>query len=485
MKKLRFILATFVAVFLAFTGSKALADTYTITIKGDTAGHTYEAYQIFKGNLSGDTLSDIQWGDGVTGFSYKGKSDAAEVASVLTDSNATEFAAEAAKHLKTPSGSGTTSITGLSAGYYLIKDKENSLTGNKAYTSFILKVVGNKEIKPKADIPSVVKKVKDINDSTDSQMSDWQDSADHDFGDHVPFQLTATLPSNYASYKEYYLSFVDTLSAGLKYDKNAKVYVVNGSQEQEVTKKFTIDENGASYKINNLKSITNDDTGQPVSITSSSKIVVRYTATLTTEAKIGSAGNPNTVHLEYSNNPNYTGNGENSPKGETPKDTVIVFTYKTVVNKVDQNKQPLAGAKFKLEKKLVNGSYKEVATVSTTAGSKFEFKGLDDGEYRLTETETPAGYNSIAPITFKVTASHETESDMPKLTDLNGEKVSGEIKFEKDVNAGSLTTDVVNKKGSLLPNTGGIGTTILYLAGSILVVGAGILLVTKKRMETK
>lgn len=74
---------------------------------------------------------------------------------------------------------------------------------------------------------------------------------------------------------------------------------------------------------------------------------------------------------------------------------------------------------------------------------------------------------------------------MPKLTDLNGEKVSGEIKFEKDVNAGSLTTDVVNKKGSLLPNTGGIGTTLLYLAGSILVVGAGILLVTKKRMETK
>lgn len=145
----------------------------------------------------------------------------------------------------------------------------------------------------------------------------------------------------------------------------------------------------------------------------------------------------------------------------------------------------MAGAKFKLEKKLVNGSYKEVATVSTTAGSKFEFKGLDDGEYRLTETETPAGYNSIAPITFKVTASHETESDMPKLTDLNGEKVSGEIKFEKDVNAGSLTTDVVNKKGSLLPNTGGIGTTLLYLAGSILVVGAGILLVTKKRMETK
>lgn len=488
MKKLRFILATFVAVFLAFTGSKALADTYTITINGDTTGHTYEAYQIFKGDLSGDTLSNIQWGNGVTDAGKAALGDAVTKAGTLKNSSDAEaFAKDLAdKHyLQNPIAATGTTITVNEAGYYLVKDKDNTAPKGSAYTSYIMEVVKNVSVNTKSSVPKVEKKVKDINDSTDSKMSDWQDSADHDFGDHVPFQLTATLPSNYASYKEYYLSFVDTLSAGLKYDKNAKVYVVNGSQEQEVTKKFTIDENGASYKINNLKSITSDDAGQPVSITNSSKIVVRYTATLTTEAKIGAEGNPNTVHLEYSNNPNYTGNGENSPKGETPKDTVIVFTYKVVVNKVDQDKKPLAGAKFKLEKKLVNGSYKEVATVSTTAGSKFEFKGLDDGEYRLTETETPAGYNSIAPITFKVTASHETESDMPKLTDLNGEKVSGEIKFEKDVNAGSLTTDVVNKKGSLLPNTGGIGATILYLAGSILVVGAGILLVTKKRMETK
>ncbi|WP_270661663.1 isopeptide-forming domain-containing fimbrial protein [Streptococcus anginosus] len=488
MKKLRFILATFVAVFLAFTGSKALADTYTITINGDTTGHTYEAYQIFKGDLSGDTLSNIQWGNGVTDAGKAALGDAVTKAGTLKNSSDAEaFAKDLAdKHyLQNPIAATGTTITVNEAGYYLVKDKDNTAPKGSAYTSYIMEVVKNVSVNTKSSVPKVEKKVKDINDSTDSKMSDWQDSADHDFGDHVPFQLTATLPSNYASYKEYYLSFVDTLSAGLKYDKNAKVYVVNGSQEQEVTKKFTIDENGASYKINNLKSITSDDAGQPVSITNSSKIVVRYTATLTTKAKIGAEGNPNTAHLEYSNNPNYTGNGENSPKGETPKDTVIVFTYKVVVNKVDQDKKPLAGAKFKLEKKLVNGSYKEVATVSTTAGSKFEFKGLDDGEYRLTETETPAGYNSIAPITFKVTASHETESDMPKLTDLNGEKVSGEIKFEKDVNAGSLTTDVVNKKGSLLPNTGGIGTTILYLAGSILVVGAGILLVTKKRMETK
>lgn len=480
MKKLRFILATFVAVFLAFTGSKALADTYTITINGDTTGHTYEAYQIFKGDLSGDTLSNIQWGNGVTPFNYNSKSTASDIAATLkTDADAKSFAAEAGKHLSTTTSGNYANgeITGLEAGYYLVKDKDNTVPKDGAYTSFIMEVVKNVSVNTKSSVPKVEKKVKDINDSTDSEMSDWQDSADHDINDKVPFKLTATLPSNFDSYKEYYLEFKDTLSAGLTYNKDAKVYLVNNGVKTDVTSSFTIADNGSSYKINNLKSLSG--------VTATTKVVVEYTATLNEHAVIGSAGNPNTVHLEYSNNPNYTGNGENSPKGETPKDTVIVFTYKVVVNKVDQDKKPLAGAKFKLEKKLVNGSYKEVATVSTTAGSKFEFKGLDDGEYRLTETETPAGYNSIAPITFKVTASHETESDMPKLTDLNGEKVSGEIKFEKDVNAGSLTTDVVNKKGSLLPNTGGIGTTLLYLAGSILVVGAGILLVTKKRMETK
>lgn len=480
MKKLRFILATFVAVFLAFTGSKALADTYTITINGDTTGHTYEAYQIFKGDLSGDTLSNIQWGNGVTPFNYNSKSTASDIAATLkTDADAKSFAAEAGKHLSTTTSGNYANgkITGLEAGYYLVKDKDNTVPKDGAYTSFIMEVVKNVSVNTKSSVPKVEKKVKDINDSTDSEMSDWQDLADHDINDKVPFKLTATLPSNFDSYKEYYLEFKDTLSAGLTYNKDAKVYLVNNGVKTDVTSSFTIADNGSSYKINNLKSLSG--------VTATTKVVVEYTATLNEHAVIGSAGNPNTVHLEYSNNPNYTGNGENSPKGETPKDTVIVFTYKVVVNKVDQDKKPLAGAKFKLEKKLVNGSYKEVATVSTTAGSKFEFKGLDDGEYRLTETETPAGYNSIAPITFKVTASHETESDMPKLTDLNGEKVSGEIKFEKDVNAGSLTTDVVNKKGSLLPNTGGIGTTLLYLAGSILVVGAGILLVTKKRMETK
>ena len=116
---------------------------------------------------------------------------------------------------------------------------------------------------------------------------------------------------------------------------------------------------------------------------------------------------------------------------------------------------------------------------------KFIFKGLDDGEYKLTETQTPAGYNTIAPITFTVTAEHASVlTDINKaLESLTGTKKSGEIKLTPVEADGSLTTNIENKAGSTLPETGGMGTTILYVVGAILVIGAGILLVTKKRMN--
>ena len=223
-----------------------------------------------------------------------------------------------------------------------------------------------------------------------------------------------------------------------------------------------------------------------------SKIVVEYTATLNENAVIGSAGNPNTVRLVYSNNPNNSGDGNQTPgtppttppteTGKTPKDTVIVFTYKTVVNKVDQNNKALAGAGFTLYKK-VNGEWKQVKVISASEATSFEFTGLDDGDYKLSETTTPSGYNTIADITFTVEAEHETESDASQLTKLNGVAASGEITFTPDKTAGSLTTAVTNKKGSILPSTGSVGTTLLYLVGAALVVAAGVLLVTKKRME--
>lgn len=112
---------------------------------------------------------------------------------------------------------------------------------------------------------------------------------------------------------------------------------------------------------------------------------------------------------------------------------------------------------------------------------------MDAGQYILTETVTPAGFNTIDPITFTVTATHEivwtTQGRTDVLTDLKGDKVTGEITFTSDKTKGSLTATVINKKGSVLPSTGGIGTTIFYVVGAILMIGAGVILVSRRRVN--
>lgn len=479
MKTIKLILTSLLVTFLTMLSGKAFADTasYTITVEGATAGHTYEAYQIFKGDLFDSTLSNITWGSGVTQFTFNNSTDAATIAEGLKEANAAAFAKEAGKHLTaTIAGTGTHAITVNEAGYYLIKDKNDSQTGkHDAYTSFVLKVVKNTSFKPKSAIPTVLKKVKDRNDKTGLE-TDWQDSADYDKGDKVPFQLTATLPSNYDAFQEYYLEFVDTLSAGLSYNKDAKVYVVNGDSRQDITASFTVSEDGSSFKINNLKAV------QGVTITATSKIVVEYTATLNDQAVIGKKGNPNEVALTYSNDPNALGKGEESPTGETPKDKVIVFTYKTIINKVDQDQKALKGAGFTLYK-LVKGDngeekYQIVQEIKAGDTTSFEFVGLDAGDYKLSETTTPGGYNTIADIMFSIVAQHETESDDPQLTSLTVEKATG---FTTDTEAGTVSATIVNKKGSILPSTGSIGTTMLYVFGVMLMIVSTLFIFRQKQ----
>ena len=226
----------------------------------------------------------------------------------------------------------------------------------------------------------------------------------------------------------------------------------------------------------NLKNVTNAKAG--------SEITVDYTSTLTVNATLGDQGNVNKAKLQFSNNPNSEQGGESTPTGETPWDNVIVFTYKVVVNKVNENKEALKGAAFKLEKKLKDGTTKLVKEFIAGEDTSFTFSGLDDGDYVLTETTTPAGYNTIKPITFTVTANHKvvwTGERTDVLTSLNGNATSGEIKFTADETAGSLTADVVNVKGSNLPSTGGMGTVLLYVAGIAVFVLAGATLVMALR----
>ena len=467
-------------------GAAPAGTTYTITINNPVG--TYEAYQIFSGDLEGNVLSNIAWGSGISEAGKTALGDAKTKAKDLTESNVKDFAEEVSSYLATPSGNyAAGKITDLSAGYYLVKNKAGSVGENETYTSFILKVVKNVEVSPKGDKPTLEKKVKDINDTTDDTTSNWQDSADHDIGDKVPFQLTAKIASNFADYKTYKFVFHDEQSEGLTFMSDT-VEVTVGGTKLTPDKYDVITSTGDKCTFH----VVIDDLKQIPSAAAGAKVVVEYKSKLNEKAKIGSEGNPNEAYLEYSNNP-YDTNGTTT----TPKDKVTVFTFKVVANKIDgATDEALKGAAFALYKQdkagnwnLValnnatesNGVYKIVDNKKTT----FEWVGLDDGTYKIIEIITPAGYNTIEEQTFTVVATHETESDDPQLKTLTGNPETGAIQFTSKTDEGSLSTTIENNRGTTLPSTGGIGTTIFYVVGGGLMVAAAILLITKKRMENR
>lgn len=556
MKKIgKAVFGLIAAVAMLFTGLIApvtamAAGEYSITIgtqaKPATKDHTFEAYQVFAGDLSEQgndvTLSNISWGNGVKGDELLGAlkqhatlrgtfanaTGAADVAAALTADNAAAFAKVAAAHLiGTASGTGaydadtqTYTISGLNAGYYLVKDKDDTL-GDKteAYTEFILQVVKSVTVAPKADVPTVEKKVWDTNDSVtdanDANDDKWSDSADHDINDTVAFQLTGSLPSNYDAYGTYAYTFTDTLSKGLTLNADSiKVYAVKGAgdaQTKTEIKKLAADsadkdgytvataaytatgdndkyEGGTvlTLKFADLKQAAAATDGETLTVDKDTKIVVEYNATLNANAVIGSAGNPNKVDLTFSNNPN--GEGE----GKTPEDVVTVFTFKIVANKVDENNQALEGAGFTLYKYNKNSTaddkYEAVGDeIKGDAMTQFTFSGLDAGQYKLEETTTPAGYNTWEGLEFKIVAEHDATADDPQLktlkfTDLNGKEIND---FTVDQNKDGGSIDVVNKKGSNLPETGGIGTTILYVAGAVCVIAAGLWFGLRRRNASR
>ena len=471
--------------------STAAVTRYTITAPKN--GHTYEIYQIFTGDYDASQpsmLANIKWGKNGTGTA----GDAVEqtvldalskVASYTSDNDKLtvieKYIDLSTAPLVTITNGGT--ANDVVGGYYLIKDQDGTVPSSETYTPYIVSVVCDITIKPKSnEVPKFTKKLKDTNDTTGA-ISGWQDSADYDINDKIPFRLQGTVSADYASYSKYYYAFHDVEETGLTFDSSSvKVFVgdeVTGTKiDASNYTVVTSPTDGCTFEIvfDDLKNI-------PI-VTAKSIITVTYESTLNTDAVLGAQGNVNTAKLEYSNNPR--GNGT----GTTPWDNVIVFTYKVVVNKIDQAGQPLEGAEFTLTKKLKDGTEVDMPmNIDTSNKALFTLSGLDDGVYTLTETVTPAHYNTISPITFTVNADHtitwEADPRNTVLTSLSGNTASGEITFTHNETDGSLTTDVVNNIGTTLPGTGGIGTTIFYVIGGGLMVAAAILLITKKRMENR
>ncbi|WP_333730319.1 isopeptide-forming domain-containing fimbrial protein [Bifidobacterium adolescentis] len=477
-----------IAGFAGAASATAAGTNYDITVPS-TDTHTYSVYQVFTGDLSNGTLSNIKAGQNFNKNNTASKSAADAAAEIAqgTYANNTEKLAAITPYVDlTGTAFGEVSAnTALSApaGYYLLKDKD-AVTGDDAATLFIVQVNGPVTVNRKADKPTFEKKVKDVNDST-GDKSDWQDSADYDVNDEVPFQLTATLPTNdtdFAAYKTYKLVFHDQQSAGLTF--NEKSVVVKYGDKTLGADSYTVTENPEDkdtfdITIADAKAVK-DAEGSAITVAAGGKFTVEYTSTLNENAVIGSTGNPNEASLEFSNNPNVGGEGET---GKTPTDKVIVFTYQLDINKTFNGGTPAENdlPKFKLYKfDSATNDYtidRGEVTITKTEDDKYtaSFKRVDDGKYKLVETKTPAGFNTAADTLFEITADHDVESDNPRLTVLKINTTAG------NTTTGTVTADVVNQKGSNLPSTGGMGTVMLYVAGIAVFVLAGATLVMALR----
>ena len=520
MKNLSKIMALVLAVMMVLGVATAMAAPADTTLNvTPVAGHSYTAYQLFVGDLSTDktTLSNVKWGSDVKTIeiTYNGTSKVTPVVggdvpqAVLdyfaglngkTSSDNAQATADIISAFIDTSKEGTilsSANTTVKTGYYVVDDTITDATaaGNSTVSTNVVQIVGPTTIAPKAGTVTSEKHVDDQNDSNAEDHSELKDSADYDIGDQVPYTLTFTLPADYASYETYFVSFVDDMSAGLTYDGNAKIWYGNVSGEgEDIT--FTQDTEAESEYTNGkvYKATISDLKTQKSGLAGGTVLTIKYTATLNANAVIGSTGNPNEYQVEYSRNPNKDGSGEH---GTTPWDVNIVFTYKTVFNKVQpkttgEGTDPLTGADFKLEKK-VGESWVDVTALHTgegainptktgdKTGSTFTFSGLDAGDYKLTETETPNGFNSIDPIEFTITATHVLESNSPTLSTLTGANGT-EFTMTAVVSEGKLEKDILNQKGATLPSTGGVGTTMFYVGGGLLALIAVVLLVTKRRV---
>ncbi|MGM9946811.1 SpaH/EbpB family LPXTG-anchored major pilin [Floccifex sp.] len=513
MKKLLGILCSFMLV-LGMNVTPAFAEetTYSITINNSTEGHTYEAYQIFtgdllekkdnEGNVTDRILSNVTWGSGVNGEKtltalkalenspYDSCSTAEDVADKLAtfSDDSTEldaFAKVVGTNLSlTVAGSTSTvtnskyEISGLAAGYYLIKDKDDSLNNkDDVATKFILRVVGNVEANPKSNKPSIDKVI--VNADTSNGKGTAQD-----VGSVVQFKLTSKVPAM-DGYDTYTYIVNDKMSAGLTFNNNVAV-TIGGTSYTD----FEVTQNGQSFTITfnnfiNQKSNAGKD------------IVITYSATIN-ESALTTDKETNTVNLEYSNNPN-----DSTSKGKTPDKVVYVYDFDIVIDKYTVNETTeirLAGAKFVLYKTVdsknlyyfcdktskevnwvelvddaVAAAIKEgtITEVTTDSNGAAKFQGLDSGTYYLHETEAPAGYNLLkedVTVTINATYGEDGQITSSSATSTN----NGQYQ---------QTQGIINKAGAELPSTGGMGTTLFYVAGAGLVLVAVVLLITRKRMN--
>lgn len=496
------------------------ADNATLTVSttdAKFAGKTVNAYKMFSATVSGDgkavsyTLTD-EWKPffknsvGLTGVTDENVNDKAnDYVSKLKDSTLVAFATKASNWAQTKAnnitadatatvsadasnGKYTATFTGLGYGYYVVAVPGATLANAKSQYATLVSVHSTKvDADIKGDLPTVDKKVQV--DGT------GKDATDAKIGDTLTFTLTSTIP-DMSAYDTYTFNFKDTLSKGLTFGQVKSVKVENVTLTENTD--YTVTTPTASN--NNTLTVAMKDFKTKQQANAGKKITVTYTATLNEKAFVGGHGNTNSATIQYSNNPSTDGTGESEPS------KVRVFTYGFTVDKYTGDKYAdgatrLAGAKFTLAPKngdpmsfvqvnagsaTANAVYRvakagETGTttiITTPQSGKVDFQGLKNGEYTLTETEAPAGYNKLASaIGVKVNGQNNGTDTTDATVTITYNNDNGS-NYNQTASNGVIP--VRNKSGVVLPGTGGMGTIAFTVIG-VLVIALGVAWTLKRK----
>lgn len=499
------------------------ADNATLTVSttdAKFAGKTVNAYKMFSATVSGDggskavsyTLTD-EWkpffkdstASGLTGATDENVNDKAnEYVSSLTgkEKDLVAFAAKASNWAQknnimaatttvstdATDGKYTATFTGLDYGYYVVAVPGATLANASGQYATLVSVDStNVTATIKGDLPTVDKKVQ--------VGGTGKDATDAKIGDTLTFTLTSTIP-DMSAYDTYTFNFKDTLSQGLTFGQVTSVTVEGVTDPLTVNTDYTVTTPTVS---DNTLTVAMKDFKAKQQANAGKKITVTYTATLNEKAVVGGVGNTNSAKIQYSNNPSGGGTGESEPS------KVRVFTYGFTVDKYtgdkyDDDATRLAGAEFTLAPKngtamsfvrvdagsaTKNAVYRVAkagetgtTTITTPANGKVDFQGLKNGEYTLTETKAPAGYNKLASaIGVKVDGQNDGTDTTDATVTITYNNDNGS---DYDQTASNGVIPVQNKSGAILPGTGGMGTIAFTVIG-VLVIALGVAWTLKRK----
>lgn len=542
-KAIKKLLAALLAVAMVCAMAiPAFAYNYWETEEDLGQNHCYDAFQIFKGDVTGDDIdgfkiSHVKWGKNIPDdkdFLAKLRADSTlssefadadslqKVVDVMkdwttSDNNSIAFARFVCNYIYTDPnadsepvkrGGHTNGFELDEPGYYLIVDTSSfSSDANNdsyhAYNSFLLKVTKGPyhvQITPKVVKPTVEKKVYDNNDiGSTGDHNGWHSSADHAINEEFQFQLIAKLPASegraYDYYDKYMVTFWDTLSDGITFDNLDKVEITNGDDGTPQVidaANYTRTPNGSQSFTLSIKDVKTCASG--LNLNDGATITVTYTAHLNDKAFVntasGSTENKNSVRLQYSNNPRDTESFWGYTPEYTPESEVRVYTYQlnnTKYHDDDTQGNELGGAGFKLysdadctnEVKLYQKDNFYFPIKDATDKDAVEMMiSGQDGQFNVKGLDAGTYYLRETNPPKDYSACDDTKIVISATHDEHNVNLSGES---------NLNNKIINKKagGITLPSTGGIGTTIFYVVGGGLMVAAIVLLVTKKRMENK